>query len=250
MKYTYWLVFILISCVISCKENKTIYKDGMIIEGNFSKDTIFDGRMFFYDSSRKLLAVKTYKEGLLEDTSIEYHENGKIRNIMVFTKGMKNGSNVYFDTSGSILYEDFYYFNLTVGPIKFFDKMGQVRKFFFSNLQDETILEIDYLNWKGIGSIYDKCINFTVNTIQEDSTKKESILLYLIKPPKISFRYSIVKKRKVDNEQNFREVEKINQYANFITITIPTIPKDEDYAIALHVYDSILNKNTVIYKEL
>ena len=45
------------------------------------------------------------------------------------------------------------------------------------------------------------------------------------------------------------EVKKIQSDLPFINISLPILPNDENYSIGLSVYDSILNKGTIIYDE-
>ena len=88
------------------------------------------------------------------------------------------------------------------------NKDGTPKRYFFSNLQNEDLFDLNYSSWNGIKEVYSQCINFTVNTINRDSTKEVSLFLYLIDPPRFSFKYSILKKKK-EAADEFLEVQKL-----------------------------------------
>lgn len=229
--------------VISIQKNDTIMK-GDIINGVFFKDTIL-----YYNMSNNLIGSAVFENNKYNGFLTSYYPTGTLQKTTNYSNGVKNGFNNYFDSLGNCFYKDFYYFDLLVGPIIYFSKQGEPKIYYFSNLQNETLVKIDYQNWGGIKDIYSKCINFTSNTNKEDSVKKISLLLYLINPPKFSFEYSVFKK-KVNSEEDFILVEKISDTLPFIQFTLPSLPKDETYSIGVDIYDSLLRKETIIYKDL
>jgi hypothetical protein len=136
-----------------------------------------------------------------------------------------------------------------VGPIVFYKTDGSPKSFHFADLQDQDLLLINYENWSGIKDIVPHCINFVRNIQRVDTTRQVTLLLYLINPPKLSFRYSI-KKGKKDSISDFVDIEKVNCGLPFTTLTLPILPDDEEYKIVLDVYDSILSKKNIIVKNL
>jgi antitoxin component YwqK of YwqJK toxin-antitoxin module len=254
-KMKHLLILVIFSVVISCNEKSknnvvTIQKDDMIIKGSIVNDSIFNDTILYYNLKDNLLSKKFFKNGSQEGISIEYYLNGKPMIIASYNDGLKNGYNSYFDSSkGICFYKDFYYYGLPVGPIMHFDSTGGPKKFFFINLQNETLLTIDYRSWKGIDKIYENCINFTSNIQKIDSSRQFRILLYLINPPNFSFKYSILKKKRKSGN-DFVEVKKINNNMPFENISLPELASEEQYSIGLNVFDSLLNKETVIYKDL
>lgn len=253
MKYV--LLFVHFVVLFSCNENKgdgvvTIERDGMILKGNITSDTIFNDTINYYNLNHELISKKVFKENKQEGISTEYYLNGRPMMVTSYSDGLKNGYNSYFDsTSGLCFYRDFYYYGLTMGPVQYFDPMGNPKTYFFVNLENETLLHINYLKWNGIGEVHQECINFTSNYQRTDSTKKVSILLYLMDPPKFSFSYSILKKKK-ESESDFVKVKNLSSNLPFINVLLPTLPPTEHYAIGLNIFDSLLNKETVIYKDL
>ena len=127
--------------------------------------------------------------------------------------------------------------------------MGNQKDIFFSNLQNEDLVFIDYEKWKGVKEIVLNSINFTKNVQKSDSMRELSLFLYVINPPKLSFKYVIFKKKKAD-KAGFIEVEKVTSKLPFAQITLATLPEDQHYVVGLNIYDSIIGKQTMIYKDL
>ncbi len=249
----YFYLFVILSFCSCTQTNKKniirIQKGDTILEGNITNDTLFNDTILYYDLNGKLIRSSVFKEGKQNGISTEYYLNGNPMKITNYLDGYKNGENFYFDSLGKYFYRDFYYFGLPTGPITFFDLKGQPKTFYFTNLQNETLLQIDYQKWRGIKEIYSNCINFTLHIAKEDSTRKIYLLLYLIEPPKFSFKYTIFKK-KTASENDFVEVQKIKNDFPFKQISLSILPNDEIYSVGVDIYDSILNKQTIIYKDL
>jgi hypothetical protein len=240
--------------LFSCKEDKnekivTIQKGDTILKGHITNDTLYNDTIKYYNLNNDLISVKVFKNGKEDGVSTDFYPNGKTMVTTSYSNGKKNGYNIYYDSLGQPFYKDFYYYDLIVGPICYFDKQGNPKRYFFSNLQNENLLHIDYEKWDGIKEIYSNCINFTFNNIKLDTTKEIILFLYLVNPPKFSFKYSIFKKKKVSDD-GFVEIEKIKSDLPFAQITLPILPSDEHYSVGLSIYDSLLKKQSIIYKDL
>lgn len=252
MKATF-ISFLFVLC-IACKNNSrkkivTVNKDGLTVKGYIVNDSIFDDTVYYYDAREQLVRKEYFQSGKLEGHSIEFYANGKMRSLFSYTSSIRNGVNGYYDSSGRIVYRDFYYYGVPVGPITLFDEKESPKRFFFINFQNETLMDIDYRNWLGVSTIYGNCINYTYGMQRRDTTREVSLFLYLINPPKFKFEYSIFKK-KSRSEKDFRKVKDISSDYPFIDLALPMLPLDEQYVIGLNIYDSILKKETVIYKDV
>jgi hypothetical protein len=243
--------------VISCKEATvknyvTIRKGDVIIKGDITKDTVFNDTIYFYNLRGDLISQKFYKNGSREGVSTDFYLSGIPMSISSYKNGLKNGPNFFYDSSGRCLYQDFYYYGLGVGPVIYFNNTnGTPKRYFFISLDNKTLFHINYENWIGINNeIATNLINFTGNVQRRDSLREMSIFLYLINPPKISLLYSILKKKKNDDENNFVEVEKIPNNNYFEQIVLPVLREDEQYVVSVNIYDSILNKKAVVYKDV
>lgn len=247
-------LFIFCTVIISCKNRParimtTLEKDGLTIKGYTIRDSIFDDTVYYFSDKNVLIRKDLFKEGKINGTSVDYSDDGKPKRISYYENGLLNGYNTYYDSSGKCYYKDFYYHNLIVGPIVYYTNDEGPKRFFFVNLQNETLLDIDYKKWNGIHEIVPKCINYVYNIQRRDSTNEYSLLLYIMNPPKLSFSYKILKIRKNDNS-SFAILEKFESDMPFSNITLPNLTDSFYYAIQLSVYDSILAKKTIINKEI
>jgi hypothetical protein len=228
--------------IVTIKQGTTIIKGD--INGSILNDTIR-----YYNLADELIRKSYFRNGKQEGTSIDFYRNGLPKVMTHFSDGLKNGYNSYCDSAGKCYYRDFYYYGLSVGPIEYLTN-GQIpKRFFFISLENETLLDINYNDWKGVRDILTKCINFKSEFQRVDTTHEITVLLYLIAPPRLSFDYSILKKKK-DSGVNFQEIQKVKSDLPFVNIALPILPTDEQYTIGLSIYDSILNKRTVVYKDL
>lgn len=252
MKLYLFIIICLIS--ISCNEKQkknfvSIKKQDMIVKGDITNDTIYNDTIYYYNNTYNLIKKEYYKNNKREGASTEYYTNGKPNIITFYSDGLKNGYNSYYDSMGNCFYKDFFYYDLIVGPIIYFEKNGTPKRFFFANLQNETLLYINYLDWHGVKDIYSNCINFSTNIQKNNSAKEVSILLYIINPPKFIFEYSILK-TKTKSESDYKKTLSVKSELPFKNIVLPVLPEDEHYVIKADIFDSILNKRTIIYKDL
>jgi hypothetical protein len=248
--YIIILMLLIVSCNNDTKKNIfSIRKNNMVLKGYVINDSIFNDTVYYYNFSGKLLRKDKFSNGKLNGVSIDYHFNGKPRMVSYYSNGLKNGTNSYFDTAGICYYKDYYYYDLPVGPIIYFNKDGSPKSYFFINIQNETLFNINYKNWDGINKVDMKCINFTANSQRVDSTHKIFLLLYLLNPPKFSFEYTIVKKKR-NSENGFVKLFMITNDFPFKNLILPELLNDENYAIQLNIYDSLLNKRNVIFKDI
>jgi hypothetical protein len=237
----------LVSCQVRERKISTIRRGDFLFKGKIQHDSIFNDTIFVYDLNEKLVSKRNYRNNELEGISIVYYNNGSPKTISAYSHGLKNGYQYFYDSTGKKIYQDFYYCNLAAGPIIYFNKNGDPDKYFFISLDNKTLLHFDYSNWDGVKSIVNECINYTINLQQRNLNKEMSIFIYLINPPKFSFQYLLYKKKM--NSENFFELMNIDG-ETFKEISVPILPEDETYVIGLRIYDSVLNKQTIVYKDV
>jgi len=252
MRYllVYFCSIFLIACNNDDKRKFISVKKGQtVMKGVAIRDSIFDDTVFYYNEDDKLLRKELFENGKVNGISINYYENGNPMIVEYYANGLKNGLSIYFDSLGLIKYKGFYYYDLAVGPIIYFHEDQQPKRYFFTNLQNETLLDITYEGWKGVESILEKTINFTSNYQQRDSIDELSLLIYLINPPKFSFEYLILKKKK-NLENDFSEVMKLSNDMPFKNLILEQLPLDENYTVGLTIYDSLQKRKVVVYKDV
>lgn len=240
----------LIGCKDKNKRYKVIEEDGITIKGYLINDSIFDDTMSYFNSAGVLLSKKLYKNGLLNGISKEFYPNGLLKSQTNYSNGLKNGSNLYYDLSGKCLYSDLFYYERPVGPITYFDSIGQPKRFFFITFDNRTLFDIDYLLWKGIDNeLILNLVNYSYEYQQEDSVRKSSLFLYKISPPRFFTKYSLYKRLKSDNNQQSL-IYDFSKPEVFEEISLPILDDKYYYSIRLNIYDSILKKELVINREV
>jgi len=240
---------------IACKDKGpdpkhivTIKRGLTRIKGDINGD-IFNDTILYYNLANDLIGKSYFKNGKEEGISTEFYRNGRPKSITNFSDGLQNGYNSYYDTTGKCYYRDFYYYGLNVGPIEYLTKDQAPKRYFFVSFENKTLLDIRYNEWNGVKDVSTKCINFKSNFERVDTAREIIVLLYLMAPPRLSFDYSIVKKQK-GSGMDFQQVRTVKSDLPFINIALPILQANEQYAIGLSIYDSLLNKRTVLYKDL
>jgi antitoxin component YwqK of YwqJK toxin-antitoxin module len=243
--------FNILGCKIK-KENRkytTIENNGLTIKGYMISDTIFDDTVLFYNSTGNLFMKEFYANGKLNGVSEEFYPNGKIKMQTMYSNGLKNGLNRYFDSLGKPVYSDYFYYNLPVGPVVYYDSNEVASRFFFISFENRTLLDINYSTWKGVNEFVLNFINYTYELQKTDSVLQASLFLYLIQPPKISTKYSLYKRSKKNVDDQILVLNLSSEFP-FHNYTLPILEDDYHYSLQLDIYDSILNKRSIIKREV
>ncbi len=163
-----FLSFVLV-VLFGCKETPvkrivTIKKGMTLIKGDINNG-VYNDTILYYNLANDLIQKSYFDHGKQEGISFGYYRNGKLLSTTNYSDGLKNGYNSYFvNSSGKCFYRDFYYYGLPVGPIVYFDKDDNPKRYFFINLQNETLLDINYREWQGVRDIYTKCYKYRMPT--------------------------------------------------------------------------------------
>lgn len=244
------LTFLFFSCNLSKDESSRIQINDKIYVGIMKSDSIFDDTILVYDLSNRLLEKNVYKAGVLNGRSDIYYDNGKVKISRNYSNDSMNGFNIFFDSSGCRIYSDNYYYGIPYGSIVFYDNECKPKRYYFVSLQNETLLHIDYESWKGIADFVVNTIKFSIDIQSLDTIREHSVFMYLMSPPYLKFNYSLGLTKKEDNYSKFERLQLLKSENEFIRLNLPIISDEYRYVIELSVYDSILNKESVIYKEL
>lgn len=248
------LLLLFFIAAVSCKNNidrklRIIEKDGLTIKGYAIRDTIFDDTVYYYNSEDKLMRKELYANGKLNGFSEEFYNNGNIKSQTAYSNGLKNGANNYYNYFGKRIYSDNYYHDLAVGPVVYYDTSGMAKRFYFISFDNKTLLDIDYTVWKGVSDFVPKLVNYTYEIQQVDSVQQANIFLYIIKPPRFLTKYSLYKRnKKKDSDQTF--IANLSSQQPFIDYSLPVLNEDYYYVLQLDIYDSIINKRSIINREV
>ena len=163
-KYLFLLTFIAIT---SCKsQNNTL---------------VFDENDYRLVSTRTdNLGIK-YSETFVYDKDTSFHlkkfywDNAKIQGVIFLNKKKKMGPAQYYDTSGILLNEDFFYKEIGIG-IQYDNEKKERKLIFYQN--DDIIHEADIKDYGFLPVTTEDIKNypaiFTNNTVQNNSLKKIS----------------------------------------------------------------------------
>lgn len=247
-------ILLLFTYFIACvnKNNRTFTEsnvDGFIVKGYKINDSLYDDTVCFYTSTGSLVRKEYYENGKLNGGSCTFYLNGVLKSETNFNNGRKLGVNNYFDSLGKKIYSDYYYYDIPVGPITYYNPDGTPKRFFFASMDNQTLMDFEYSSWTGVEKIARSLIYYTKEYEIADSIRDLSIFLYIIKPPKISTEYKIVRKNKKNTTDNL-DVLKAESIYHFKIFSLPELSPDYFYSMQVTVYDSILNKKTVIRKEM
>jgi hypothetical protein len=253
MRVLFYCILIVIFYSCSDKPNRLSYKeiekDGYIIKGNVIDDSVFNDTMRYYDRNNILISKKVFVNGTQSGVSFDYYPNGYVWIASNYSINTKNGKYLVFDSTGKLQFESYYYFDLGVGPVIYY-KNNDPERYFFISLDDRDLLRIDYSDWRGISGIFDQLVNFSVNETRRDTVNELSVFLYLINPPKLSVVYSVDKANRIDDSKK-AFVRSINSDGMFIRFSLPKLSDQaEKYVFKLEVFDSILNKKSIIYRDI
>ena len=233
---------LLVLGIASCDKHQTkrILIDDVIAEGNITDDTVYNGLIKFYDTSKsRLISVAVYDSGVLNGNQIEYFPDGKKKAELNYENGKINGKVIFFDTIGNIDKSQNFYYDLIVGPSLEY-KDGNLSKYIFYSLDKKELISIDYdtIQGKSIEQLNNyefffwNIINF--NTSQSNNPQKE-LFVYLPNPPKLNFKYSLCI---IDNAYKIKQTIKefnTDSYWDTVTLDYDKLTNNYMYALKLTV---------------
>jgi hypothetical protein len=241
---------------VSCHSatTKPYYLDGERIEGNLTPGPVFNGRIRFYDSvTNKLLAACDYRGGKKNGRYEHYFRKGGLESVSYFVNDLKNGKEWIYDTTGRLINEHDYYYGLRAGNDARYE-YGRLKTYHFNDLEDKVLIRLDYDSLEGrrltdiLKDYY--FYSFVAFGYANDTIHRRQYFLYTPNPPKVSFKYSLVK---VDEKYNvlshIMEFDQAKIWTNFIYDLAWNEP-GKLVAIKLDIADSINHKEITSFKVL
>lgn len=246
-------IFILNLCLFisACSEKKerTIHKGDYDLTGNFIKDTILDGAIKFYDTAKKLVAIRWYSNGILNGNSMSYYRNGNIHDSSFFINNNKNGFNYIFDSLGHLVYKANYYYGKQIGPVFTYNMSNEILEYSFNNFEDDILYYYSYDTLNKKANYPDDKYLIKVNTTEtiEDGHEGVKVFLYIFNPPHLKLTYKICQ---FDLENTLVDSTIITKnkfyYEKFYKKTNDTLR----LTLMLNKYDSLAHKEIVIAEHL
>ena len=233
------------SCTNSSNYSKQLKSGDTLIIGNVT-DSSRNGKLMYWINDT-LVGMEFYDNNELNGVSEFYYPNGKLKMHSEYKGGILNGLKQYYYPNGVLKYSDYHYEGLLVGPITFYDSLGYPEKYYFTSLDNVDLLKIDFKKWIGVESIARDLFLYSLNTEYYDSIRRYKVFIYLPSPPKLRLEYGIYIKDPKSKEQ-YKKQMSVKGGSPFMNLPVS---KDiiDNGAVGVLIYDSILKKETIIFKD-
>lgn len=105
------------------------YKENKIKRRNYLIDNELNGisKLYYNNPQNSLKAEYSYKNSMLDGESIEFYENGNIKQISNYKNNLKNGIETYFYPNKNKKYEITYENGQANGPFKYYYENGNIQ---------------------------------------------------------------------------------------------------------------------------
>jgi hypothetical protein len=249
---------ILVTVLISCNRNRRIRVDDFFVEGDISKDTIYNGPISFYDTGTNTLTeVINYKNGVLEGERTGYFKNGKTNFKAYYKNGKLVDDTKTYDSAGNLLFRQNYYYGLNAGASSKY-RNNQMVYYYFYSLENQELFHLDYdsISGKTVEQLQNGNDFFFWRTNKyltpESQAEKTALFLYVPDPPKLNFKYSLCV---IDSLYNVkRNVKNFlpNEICATADLDYTSLQPDEIFAIRLETDNEFVTdrKKTVLFKKI
>jgi antitoxin component YwqK of YwqJK toxin-antitoxin module len=240
-------------CAFACKNadtHKKIRGDEFDRVGTFTDDSIPRGSIKYYTTgSDELVAIREFKEGVLNGPSINYHD-GRIIQTLNFKNGLENGfANVYDTSKGFLKQQEFYFNGRQLGPSIQYDSLNSILSYEFRNFENHELFSF-YLDSRNnyVHDNYDKMISVNFNRVTKNNEKKLRLFTYLIYPPKTSVQYKIGYYNEKEQQVDSVILPKSDDvfWEGFVDHPAP----NKKPALVISIYDSLELKSHVFFNYL
>ena len=248
------LFFIFVGC--NSNNFRSITDGENLVEGNISRDSIYNGLIKFYNKkTKKKIAECHYLNGLKDGEYKQFNENGIVTADLFYKDGKENGVAKLYDDKGNILLEDFYYYGLRTGNSVTYEN-DLLKSYSFYSLDNKLLLNFDYDSLRAkklpdlVKNFYYYSSNNYLKRFDDTLLNRVEYFLYTPNPPKQEFNYSLVK---VDKNftvlSTIMEFDKTKPWAKFQNDG-NWDTTNGDIAIKLRIIDAINKNNITMFKVL
>lgn len=154
------------------------YEDGVITRSIPVINGLIDGTVRSFAINGNKIYEKSYKRGILEGTSITYHDNNVIKSTIPYVKGKKEGLAKYYYNDGTLHVQSTFVNNQLDGQMKTYTKSGKPL-FQLITAQNQYIEgtckyfdEKDTVKTQKIPEIFIDAVNNNCITLGTELTKK------------------------------------------------------------------------------
>ncbi len=250
----YCAFFLLAKC--ASHNTITITKGDYIVEGDITNDSIYNGRIKYYNKeTKKIFSDATYVNGIKNGEYKEYNENGTLNTDLFYKDGKENGVAKIYNDDGIIYSQDYYFYGLRVGnSLKYRNNL--LKTYSFISFENNALIQFDYDSLRG-HHLSDQVKNFYFYTSTEysesvaDTLKlKTEYFLYTPNPPMQEFTYSLVKVDKNKEVLSTIQIFDNNQPWSKFKLTPNLDSPNSMYALKLRIIDSVNYNNATIIRIL
>lgn len=232
------LLIVYIGIVSSCslKSQHNIVKikgsDGIISVGRFFADSLFDGKVKYYDSLNHYLGYSTYEYGKKDGPEVSYFKDGRISDSSINHDDMRNGFAYKFNEKGLITYKSYYLNDRPFGHAYVYDSIGEITHYYFIDFEQKLIFEA----FKVDSTAYAKGDDIQLNIYSQYSgeNKTDFLFIYLFNPPYNKSHYEI---GILDSTNKIISSKRIDSGNGYYESELEKLPHGEKYAIILHTYN-------------
>jgi len=244
MKLPIFLSLIFFS-ILSCTNkngNVRIKKSNNIIyEGKLFADSLFDGKVKYYDSSGKYFGYSTFIYGKKEGIEVAYFKNGKVSDSSFYHNDMQNGFAYKFDENGHLLYKSYYLNDVPFGHLFEYDSNKNIIHYYFINFEHQIIFELFKVN----GEEYRKGDEIQMYLFSKDPSKNNFLFLYLFASPFTPRHYEI---GILDSNKKIISSKSIISPDCYYEQELVPLPKGYKYAVILHTYNSFKKRDDITFE--
>jgi len=227
-------LFFLFSCSNKNHEKFVRIKDskGIVLKGKVFADSLFDGKVKYYDILNNYLGYSTYKYGKKEGVEVSYFKNGKISDSSFYHNNMRNGFGFKYNENGKLSYKSYYLNDRPFGHLYEYDTMGNVTHYYFINFERKIIFE----TFKEDSIEYCKGEQIQANVFSESTSNNQidHLFLYLFSSPFSKRHYEVAI---LDSNNKILLSKKIISSGCYYEQPIPDLPNGNKYAIILRTYN-------------
>jgi hypothetical protein len=140
--------FFLLFFLFACQGDKSLVLGDLKAVGRISPDSTFEGVIKFYNLETGILKVEcNYYRGKMHGNRIDYYSNGVIASKESYENGKLDGYVYFYDSNANKLVDQFYYYDLQVGPTIKYENNKEI-SFSYSSLDFENLFKINYDSFK------------------------------------------------------------------------------------------------------
>ncbi|MDP4284776.1 MAG: hypothetical protein Q8891_10145 [Bacteroidota bacterium] len=212
--------------------------DGIISEGKYFEDSLFDGKVKYFDSLNEYLGYSTYRYGVKDGPEVSYFKNGKISDSSFYHDDLRNGFAYRYNKNGTLVYKSYYINDRPFGHLYEYDSLGRITHYYFINFERKIIFE----TFKKDTVDYAKGEEIQGNTYSEDAGQGDDdfLFLYLFANPFLKSHYEI---GIVDSSKKIISSKLIYSKDCYYEQELKILPNGEKYAIILHTYNPYKKKD-------